>query len=94
MWGSNNETSPPIKTETFKSHREFNKKFPTKMYRCTNCGNLTDNKYTCIKCGWRADGLLKTWGKGYKYTIEETGITEEIFTPIELLKGESQNGKS
>ena len=37
-----------------------------------------------MKCGWRADGLLKTWGKGYKYTIEDEGITEEIFTPIEL----------
>lgn len=24
--------------------------------------------------------------KGYKYTITETGITEEIFIPIELLR--------
>lgn len=75
-----------MQEERFKSYREFNKKFPSKIYKCSNCGKLTNDKYTCINCGWRADGLLKTWGKGYKYTIEETGTTEEIFTPIELLK--------
>ena len=73
-----------MQEEIFKSYREFNKKFPTKMFKCTNCGTLTTDKYYCVKCGWRADGLLKTWGKGYKYTIEDEGITEEIFTPIEL----------
>ena len=80
--------------EVFKTKREFNKRFPSKMYICTNCGQLTDDKYTCSKCGWRTDGLLKTQGKGYKYTILETGITEEIFTPIELLKeGVKNNDK-
>lgn len=46
-----------------------------------------------MKCGWRADGLLKTWGKGYKYTIEELGITEEIFPPIELFKESEEQKK-
>lgn len=82
-----------MNNEIFKSQREFNNRFPSKYYICSNCGTLTDNKYTCEKCGWRADGLLKTWGKGYKYTILETGITEEIFKPIELLnEGEKDNG--
>ncbi len=63
------------------------------MFICTNCGQLTDDKYTCLKCGWRADGLLKTWGKGYKYTIIETGTNEEIFIPIELLKEGVKNDK-
>ena len=81
-----------MNNEIFKSQREFNNRFPSKYYICSKCGTLTDNKYTCEKCGWRADGLLKTWGKGYKYTILETGITEEIFKPIELEKGENQNG--
>ncbi len=75
-----------MKIEIFNSRHEFNKKFPTKIFKCTNCGNLTTDKYNCSKCGWRADGLLKTWGRGYKYTIKDLGITEEIFTPIELLK--------
>ena len=82
-----------METEKFKTQREFNKKFPSKIYVCSNCGYLTENKYTCSRCGWRADGLLKTWDNGYKYTIEETGRTEEIFKPIELLKeGEENNG--
>lgn len=77
-----------MQEEKFKSQREFNNRFPTGMYICSNCSELTTDRYTCTKCGWRADGLLKTWGKGFKYTILETGITEEIFKPIELLKGE------
>lgn len=80
-----------MREEVFKTQREFNNKFPTKFYKCTNCGELIQDKYTCSKCGWRADGLLKTWGKGYKYTILETGITEEIFTPIELFKESEEN---
>ena len=85
-----------MQEERFNTQREFNNKFPTRYYKCSNCGELTNDKYTCPKCGWRADGLLKTWGRGYKYTILETGITEEIFKPIELFKEseEKQNGES
>lgn len=82
-----------MQEETFNTQREFNNRFPTKMYICSNCGELTDDKYNCSKCNWRADGLLKTWNKGYRYTILETGITEEIFKPIELLK-ESEETKN
>lgn len=48
--------------------------------------------FTCQKCGWRADGLLKTMGKGYKIKILSANKTLEIFKPIELEKGEN-NGK-
>lgn len=70
----------------FKNWREFNKCFPSKLYICSNCNSLTEDKFTCKICGWRADGLLKTWDKGFKYTILETNETKEIFKPIELLK--------
>lgn len=79
-----------MQEEVFSTQREFNNRFPSKMYICSNCGELSEDKYTCRKCHWRADGLLKTWGKGYKYTILETGITEEIFKPIELLRKEEK----
>ncbi len=49
---------------------------------------MNPSKYTCQKCGWRADGLLKTMDKGYKYKILKTGKEYEIFKPIELEKGE------
>lgn len=78
--------------EIFETRREFNKKFPSKFYICSNCNSLQSDKYTCSICGWRADGLFKTMDKGYKYTIKETGEQEEIFKPIELLKGENENG--
>lgn len=70
--------------DVFETIREFNNKYPSKFYICSNCGTLTQNKYNCQKCNWRADGLLKTMNNGYKYTILETGLTEEIFKPIEL----------
>lgn len=75
-------------TETFRTQREFNNKYPSKFYICSNCGYMNANKYTCQRCGWRADGLFKTMGKGYKYKILETGKEYEIFKPIELEKGE------
>ena len=79
-----------MNVEIFKTERDFNNKFPSKFYVCCNCHRLIQDKYTCNYCGWRADGLLKTWGKGYKYTILETGITEEIFTPIEMEKEKNE----
>ena len=79
-------------SEVFKNLREFYNKYPSRFYICTNCGYMNPNKYTCQKCGWRADGLLKTMGKGYKYKILTTGKEYEIFIPIELEKGE-KNGR-
>lgn len=78
-----------MKIEIIQTIREFNNKFPSKLFICSNCNQLINDKYTCNKCNWRADGLLKTMDKGFKYKILETGITEEIFKPIELInKGE------
>ena len=48
---------------------------------------MNPDPYNCQRCGWRADGLLKTMDKGYKYAITKTGEIKEIFRPIELEKG-------
>ena len=73
--------------ETFETLREFNNKFPSRFYICPICGALTKQKDYCETCTWRSDGLFKTMNKGYKYTIKELNLTEEIFQPIELTKG-------
>lgn len=74
-----------MKIERFKTQRDFNNKFPSKFFICSNCGKLSPNKYTCNSCGWRADGLFKTMNKGYKFIIEEQGeFIQEIFTPLEM----------
>ena len=76
--------------EVFKTQREFNNKFPSKIYICSNCGKMTTDKMNCNYCGWRADGLLKTWGKGYKYIIEELSPeVQEIFRPLETRRNEN-----
>ena len=77
-----------MKIEVFETQRDFNNKFPSKFYICSCCGKIVIDKYTCNYCGWRADGLFKTFGKGYKFIIEEEGIEHEIFKPLELMKGE------
>jgi hypothetical protein len=48
---------------------------------------MTNNRFTCPRCGYRADGLLKTMGKGLIYRIESLDKEEEIFKPVELEKG-------
>lgn len=73
-------------TEIFKTKREYNKKFPSRLFICTNCGALTTSEYLCHSCGWRSDGLLKTMNLGYKYIIKEiSDDVHEIFPPLELL---------
>lgn len=77
-----------MREETFETQREFNLKFPSKIYVCSRCGYLTPDKYKCTKCGNQSNNFIFT-DNAYKYTIVETGITEQIFTPIELRKGEN-----
>lgn len=72
-----------METETFKTKREFKNKYPSGLFVCANCRQLSYDPYYCGNCGFRADGLVGTIGQGYKYTIEESGETDEIFTPIE-----------
>lgn len=74
-----------MKEEEFETERDFKRKYQSNMYVCSNCHTLINDKYTCPNCGWRSDGLFKTMGKGYRYSIKQTGKTEEIFKPIELI---------
>jgi len=48
---------------------------------------MTNNRFNCPRCGYRADGLLKTMEKGLRYRIENLDKEEEIFKPVELEKG-------
>lgn len=73
--------------DTFQTTREFNNRFPCKFYVCAFCSKLTPYKKFCIHCQTRADGFLKTMGKGYKYIITElTPEVQEIFKPLEMEK--------
>ena len=84
-----------MEVERFETQREFNNKFPSKFYVCSNCGKLLQDKYTCCYCGWRADGLFKTMDKGYKFIIEEQSEEiQEIFRPIEMEKEENATSSS
>ncbi|MBQ7450691.1 hypothetical protein IJS77_04675 [bacterium] len=74
--------------ERFKSERDFNNKFPSGFYICAYCEKIITDKKLCPYCGFRADGLLKTMGKGYKFIIEEiSDEVQEIFKPIERNSG-------
>lgn len=77
--------------QVFKTRREFNNAFPSKIFVCPICEKLTPNPMTCPNCGFRADGLVKTMGMGFLYVIEEEGpYANEIFKPIELIKKEGE----
>ncbi len=73
--------------EIFNSYREFFNKYPSRMYVCSYCGYMTNNRFDCSRCGFSARGLLKTMNKGLIYKIEKLDRTEEIFKPVELEKG-------
>ena len=69
--------------DEFANEREFNRKFPSKLYICTSCGKTTPNPYCCTNCNMQSNGLFN---ESYKYTIKETGEIEQIFKPIELIE--------
>lgn len=75
-----------MQIEEFETQRDFNMKFPSKLYICSRCSMITLNPYNCTNCNNQSNGFLFTENT-YKYTIKETGETEQIFKPIELEKG-------
>lgn len=76
-----------IDIEEFNTIRDFNKKFPSKLYICSRCGQLTPNPYYCINCENQSNNFVYQ-EQNYKYRILESGVTEEIFKPIEVNIGE------
>jgi hypothetical protein len=75
----------PKNIETFETKREYNNKFPSRIFICFSCKNFTASPYFCKECGAQANGLFKDTNKTYKYIIkEESEELNEIFIPIEL----------
>lgn len=72
--------------EEFATVREFNNKFPSKLYICSRCKSLITDPYHCINCNNQNNNFLYI-NDVYTYSIKETGIKEVIFKPIELEKG-------
>lgn len=72
-----------MQEEVFNTEREFNNKFPNKMYICSRCGSLTDNQYQCRECENQSNNFVY---ENYKYRILENDKAEQIFKPIELFK--------
>ena len=76
--------------ERFETQREFNRRFPSKLYVCCWCGLMTPNPMICMNCGNQSNVLFNTGGIDETY-IYQIGDNPEIqiFRPIELeMKGE------
>ncbi len=44
--------------DEFPSEREFRKRFPSRIYICFACGQMTPDPYVCIHCGSQANQLF------------------------------------
>lgn len=69
----------------------------TMAFKCPACSGISSNPYECnsgVKsdegkvCDWKSYGLLRTLGKGYRFTIKESFLEkpriDEIFMPVDL----------
>ena len=70
--------------EVFKNQREFNIKFPSKLYICTRCNAFCTSPYYCKNCGNQCNNFFLRH-KNYRYKIKNKNI-EEIFPPAEYIK--------
>lgn len=67
----------------FNTRREFNSKFPGKVYYCFWCKQMTTDPNVCSFCGKQANVLFKE--NVYQYIIkEESNQVITIFKPIEI----------
>lgn len=83
-----------MNVEIFETRREFNKKYPSKIYICSRCGNMVASPFCCLLCSWQSNGLFKESNNTYKYIIKsESEEIFEIFRPIELQKTEGEKNE-
>lgn len=72
-----------MQPEEFETRREFNQKFPGKIYYCFWCKTLTTDPNICTWCGRQANVLFQE--NAYKYIIkDESTQVNTIFKPVEL----------
>lgn len=70
--------------EKFKTRREFDNKYPSKIYVCSRCGEWIGDRYNCKFCGETSNKLFLSSDKLYRYQIAEES-PRIIFQPIERL---------
>lgn len=80
------------RAEVFETRREFNNRFPSKLFLCSKCKTMTAGPFICKECGHQANGIFKDINDTYKYIIkEESEELIEIFKPIELQQQEGES---
>lgn len=71
---------------------------PSKKFRCPSCGGISTDPYECNSgvfvggdkhaCNWKAYGLFRTAGKGFRFTIKDSFLekprVDEIFMPVDF----------
>ena len=67
----------------FETEREFNKKFPSGLYVCSLCGEISFDAYQCLNCGNQSNNFA-LYDKTLEYLIKDKGIKNRIFLPAEL----------
>ena len=84
--------------KVFETQAELRAAIPLMKFRCPACEGISTDPYTCnsgeIKsgkvCDWKAWGLFRTVGKGFRFTIKEGFLerpkVDEIFMPVDFEK--------
>jgi hypothetical protein len=80
----------------FDTQSELLASIPSRKFRCSACGGISTNPYGCNaparekgkKCNWKANGLFRTAGKGFRFTIKEGFLdhpkVDVIFMPVDF----------
>lgn len=73
------------KIEEFQNEIEFKRKFFSGIYICNICKKMTRDAYICTNCSSQANQLFSQ--DTYKFRINNSEV-QQIFKPIELMKGD------
>lgn len=69
--------------DEFETIRDFNEKFPSKIFICSKCNSLVPDPYQCNTCGCQSNNFLFS-DKSYSYIIKGQNQISTIFRPIEM----------
>lgn len=71
--------------EKFKTEREFEKKYPSRIFVCSRCGEWIGDKNFCKFCGENSNKLFAINENLYQYQISDKE-PQMIFKPLEKFK--------
>ena len=95
---------PSLKgVDIYETAEQLRDRLPSGQFVCPYCKGISTHPTTCnsglimandLPCDWKAWGLLRTLGRGYRFIVKDEflacPVVHEIFMPLELYEAQQE----